>query len=179
MRIEAGTLRGRVLAVPSGARPTGARVRAALLSIWGERLAGARILDLFAASGAVGLEALSRGALEAVFVESGRAATEALARNLELAPAGSARLVRAALPGALDRLAAAGERFDLVFADPPYSWRAHEELLTGVCAILASDGELALEHSRRSGSVERGGGLVRRELRRYGESALSFYVRAA
>ncbi|KAB2963570.1 MAG: 16S rRNA (guanine(966)-N(2))-methyltransferase RsmD [Thermoanaerobaculia bacterium] len=177
MRIEAGELKGRAVAVPPGARPTEGRVRGALLSIWSERLPDARFLDLFAASGAVGLEALSRGALEAVFVESGREACKVLERNLRLAPAGATRLVRLAVPEALGALAAAGERFDLVFADPPYAWTVTEVFLNGVAAILATGGELALEHSRRVRPPESGGGLVRREARRYGESALAFYAR--
>lgn len=179
MRIEAGGLKGRTVSVPPGARPTEARVRGALLSIWSERLPDARFLDLFAASGAVGLEALSRGALEAVFVESGREASRILERNLRLAPAGSARQLRAELPEALGTLAAAGERFDLVFADPPYAWTVTEELLSGVAAILAPDGDFALEHARRVRAPERGGGLIRREARRYGETALAFYAREA
>jgi 16S rRNA (guanine966-N2)-methyltransferase len=158
-------------------RPTEARVRGALLAIWSDRIPGARFLDLFAGSGAVGLEALSRGASDAVFVESGRDALRVLERNLRLAPGGAARLVRGTLPDALAASNSAGERFDLVFADPPYAWTVTEEFLAGVAGVLAPGGELALEHSRRSHPPEHGGGLIRFALRRYGESALAFYAR--
>jgi 16S rRNA (guanine(966)-N(2))-methyltransferase RsmD len=148
-----------------------------LLDIWREKIPGARFLDLFAGSGSVGLEALSRGALEAVFVESGREAQRALERNLKLAGAGAARLVRGALPEALGALGAAGERFDLVFADPPYAWTVTEPFLLAAAKVLAPGGEIALEHSRRSPPPERAGDLIRRAARRYGESTLTFYVR--
>ena len=152
-------------------------MRGALLDIWRERIPGARFLDLFAGSGSVGLEALSRGALEAVFVESGREPQRALERNLKLVAPGAARLLRGALPEALGTLGAAGERFDLVFADPPYAWTVTEPLLLATALVLASGGELAFEHLRRCAPPERGGGLIRREVRRYGETALTFYVR--
>lgn len=151
-------------------------MRGALLSIWSERLAGARVLDLFAGSGAVGLEAVSRGALEVVFVEASRAATAVLGRNLRLAPARSTRLVTGAIPGILERMLAAGERFDLMFADPPYTWTVTPEFLALLAGLAAPMSELAVEHSRRTPPPDVAAGWVRRELRRYGETGLSIYA---
>jgi 16S rRNA (guanine966-N2)-methyltransferase len=153
-------------------------VRGALLAIWGERLPGARVLDLFAGSGAVGLEAVSRGALEAVFVEGSRPAAAALVRNLRLAPARSTRVVTGAIPGVLERLLHAGERFDLIFADPPYAWTATAEFFVVMAGLAGPGCELAIEHSRRTPPPDVAPGWVRRELRRYGETALSIYAAA-
>lgn len=153
-------------------------MRGALLAIWAERLPGARVLDLFAGSGAVGLEAVSRGALEAVFVEGSRPAAAALSRNLRLAPARSTRVVAGAIPGVLERLLHAGERFDLIFADPPYSWTATAEFFVVMAGLAGPDCELAIEHSRRTPPPDVAPGWVRRELRRYGETALSIYATA-
>jgi 16S rRNA (guanine966-N2)-methyltransferase len=175
VRIVAGELARRLLRAPAGIRPSEARVRAALFSIWADRLAGARFLDLFAGSGAVGLEAVSRGALAATFVEADRRVATLLARNLTLAPAGAVVLRRGRLPDELAALAAVDERFDLVFADPPYAFVAYAELLTGCAAVLAAEGEMALEHSARTPTPEEVEPLVRISQRRYGESALSLY----
>nr|MDQ3588361.1 16S rRNA (guanine(966)-N(2))-methyltransferase RsmD [Actinomycetota bacterium] len=119
MRIVAGELGGRRLHAPSGrgTRPTADRVREALFSILGD-VSGARVLDLYAGSGALGIEALSRGAVAADFVDSGRRAVEAIRRNLtELGREGEVH--RRDVLGWLAQ--AAGERtYDLVFCDPPY-----------------------------------------------------------
>lgn len=175
VRVSGGTLRGRVLAVPPGSRPTEGKIRQALFSIWWEEIADARLLDLYAGSGAVAIEAISRGALEAVLVESDRAAHAILRRNLALVPPGSARLVPRPAEAALQDLAAAGERFDLVFADPPYRLQLDEGFLQLCEAVLAVDACLALEHSARVATPPFAGRLVRTATRRYGESALSFY----
>ncbi len=172
LRILGGALRGRRLRVASGVRPTGSRLREALFSIWGPRIEGARFLDLFAGSGAVGLEALSRGARCAVFVESDPRMLRALERNLgELAPEVS-RVWRLRLPGAEGQ---AEGTFDLIFADPPYRFSAYPELLRRAAPWLAPGGELAVEHSARCeipGDLEP---LRRVDLRRYGDSCLSFF----
>lgn len=163
--------------MPRGARPTEGRVRGALFSIWSERIERARFLDLFAGSGAVGLEALSRGALTAVFVERDREAADLLARNLRLASEGAARVVRGALPAAIERLRQEEEPFDLIFADPPYAWTVTEEFLAELAALARPDAELIVEHARRTPPPAVAPAWVRRDLRRYGESALSIYGR--
>lgn len=181
LRLSGGRHGGRVLTVPRNVRPTGSRVREALFSIWGERLEGARLLELFAGSGAVALEALGRGALSAVAVEHEPRALAALAANAEkLGERGALTLLRGTLPAELRRLAGRGVgSFDLVFADPPYRFTGYPALLEGVAPLLAAEGEAAIEHSVRTGAPDDAGGLVRIDRRRYGESALSFYRREA
>lgn len=123
MRVVAGAYRGRRLAAPAGhsTRPTSDRVREALFSILGaDAVDGARVLDLFAGSGALGIEALSRGAREAVFVDSDPRAVAAIRHNLE-ALGVDARVHRRDALSWLGTAADGEEPFDLVFADPPYS----------------------------------------------------------
>jgi 16S rRNA (guanine966-N2)-methyltransferase len=177
-RIVGGMARGRHLAVPPrGTRPTSDRAREALFNTLRAELdvAGARVLDLYAGSGAVGLEALSRGAAAAVFVESDRRTAAVLAEN-----------VRAiGLPGAVIRrltaenyLSAAGadEPFDLVFADPPYATSAGSvanvlSLLIGH-EWLAPDAVVVLERSARDAEPEWPCEIKPIKHRRYGEGCL-------
>ena len=181
VRITGGEHRGRVLSVPPQARPTEGRVREALFSIWREPLeAGARVLDLFAGSGVVGLEAAGRGALRVLCVDRDRRSFPVLQSNRDRLGAALVELRTLDLPSGLEELArSSGERFDLVFADPPYRFSGHAALLAAVAPLLAPDGEVAIEHSvRASLPVEVAsdpGPLVRTDQRRYGESALSFY----
>lgn len=152
-------------------------MRGALFSIWSERVRDARFLDLFAGSGAVGIEALSRGALEAVFVESDRMAVDVLRRNLALVPKTAARLRSCDVDDAVADLVRRGERFDLIFADPPYALEVDESVLEALANVATEDAELAVEHSRRNPPPSEAPGWVRRDLRRYGDSALSIYGR--
>jgi 16S rRNA (guanine966-N2)-methyltransferase len=176
VRIAGGELRGRGLAVPPGARPTEGRVREALFSIWSPRLAGARVLDLFAGSGVVALEALGRGALSALAVDEDPRAVKILQANAAGVGEALVEIRRLALPAGLARLAAekAGP-FDLVYADPPYNFDSYEELLQGLPALLAPDAEVAVEHASRRELPQEAGALTRVDVRRYGESAVSFY----
>lgn len=152
-------------------------MRGALFSIWAERIHDARFLDLFAGSGAVGIEALSRGALEAVFVESDRAAVEVLRRNLGLVPRTAARLHPRDVDAAIVEMAGRDDRFDLIFLDPPYAGDVSESTLTSLAGIASQDAELAVEHSRRNPPPAEARGWIRRDLRRYGDTALSIYGR--
>ncbi|HEX5761117.1 MAG TPA: 16S rRNA (guanine(966)-N(2))-methyltransferase RsmD [Thermoanaerobaculia bacterium] len=182
LRIGGGALRGRSVAVPPGARPTEGRVREALFSIWSERVPGARFLDLFAGSGAVGIEAASRGAARVLCLEDDPRAVRTLRKNVEgLGGEGGERRIavwRVPLPRGLSRLVEQGEPpYDLVFADPPYAFDEYEELLRRVAPLVAEDGEAAVEHSAREPLAEEAAGLTRVSERRYGETALSFYRR--
>ena len=122
MRIIAGSARGKTLLAPRGSRtrPTPARVREALFALVAAHLPAARVLDLFAGSGALGLEALSRGAASAVFVDFDTEAICALRRNLGTM-ASRATVLPIPATAALRRLASSGQRFDLIFLDPPYA----------------------------------------------------------
>lgn len=176
VRLSGGEYKGRALAVPPNARPTESRVREALFSIWRDRLAGARVLDLFAGSGAVGLEALGRGALSALAVDGDLKAVKILESNAEHLGERLLAIRRLPLPAGLARLVEerAGP-FDLVFADPPYGFDAYEEILQGTVPLLAPDAEVAVEHSSRRELPLEVGLLTRVDVRRYGESAVSFY----
>ena len=160
-----GTLKGR------GIRPTTDRVREAWLAAVGVSVEGARVLDLFSGSGALGLEALSRGASEVVFVERSRSALKVLRGNVELLKAGEECRIVAGDAMAFVRRLGEGE-FDLAFADPPYDLGLAEKLLT----LLAEKGfaeELWVEH-RSAESVPSLPGLRQR---RYGETTISTLLR--
>lgn len=182
MRIIAGKAGRRAIKVPKGVtRPTTDFVRQALFSILGQRVEGARVLDLFAGSGAVGLEALSRGASSCVFVDESRAAEQAIAANLRDAGLDGGRVVRSDARTWLRRDAGV---YDLIFADPPYARslidRDHlAELLGGglLRDRLAAGGLLVLEQAaEREPPVAEGLGLL--EHRRYGGSAILLYAAA-
>ncbi|MEA2562474.1 MAG: rRNA (guanine966-N2)-methyltransferase [Acidobacteriota bacterium] len=174
VRVTGGAFRGRGLAVPPGARPTEGRVREALFSIWSDRIENARVLDLFAGSGVVGLEAVGRGALSALAVDDNLQTIKVLEANAALLKDKGIKVRRLTLPAGLSRLTGP---FDLVFADPPYAFEAYRELLAGVAPLLAPDGEVVVEHSTRREMPLEAGPLVRVDVRRYGESSLSFYRR--
>ncbi len=179
MRIGAGRFKGRILPVASHVRPTGGRVREALFDVIGPRLIGARVLDLFAGSGSLGLEALSRGASHAVLAESDARLSRELRRVARELAGGAARVFRLHLPRELGVLAAAGAApFDLILADPPYGFRRLPELLAEASQLLAPGGVLVLEHGEDDAAPDAAGVLVRSSVRRYGDSALSFYERA-
>ncbi len=172
-RITGGALRRRPLAVPPGVRPTASRVREALFSIWRNRISGARFLDLFAGSGAVGLEALSRGAREVVLIEASRRAAAVAEANAARLAQGGVTVLRAELFEGLAKLSDA--RFDLVFADPPYDFVGYEDVITGVAPLLTPAGELAVEHSVRKTLPSVAGELSLDNERIYGESSLAIY----
>jgi 16S rRNA (guanine966-N2)-methyltransferase len=150
VRVIAGAFKGRTLHAPpgQGTRPTADRVREAIFSMLGT-LDGARVLDLFAGSGALAIEALSRGAAEAVLVERDPRAVAAIERNLE--PLGATATVTRSDVLAYLRGAAEGP-FDLVFADPPYdaASRLGPHLSRRLPALLADDGRIVTESDKRN-----------------------------
>ncbi len=173
VRIAAGELKGRRLKIPPDVRPTSQRVREAIFSHWQNRIVGCAFLDLFAGSGAMALEAASRGAARILCVEArlvvGRALREV---SRDLANGGiEVRIAR--LPEGMT--SADLEPFDLVFADPPYDFEAYEALLDLVGSLLTRDGEAAVEHSVRTGIPAHAGDLERVAVKRYGESCVSYY----
>lgn len=151
MRVVAGELRGRKLVAPAGdaTRPTADRVREALFSILGD-ISGLRVLDLYAGSGALGIEALSRGAAAAVFVDSSQAAVTAIRRNLSELGLEAPVQRRDAL--AYLATAAGGDPYDLVFADPPYdsAVRLAPELAELLPPVLAEDAVIVTESNKRA-----------------------------
>jgi 16S rRNA (guanine966-N2)-methyltransferase len=171
MRIVAGEWRGRRLAAPPGrtTRPTSDRVREAVFSILGP-LDGERVLDLFAGSGALALEALSRGAGEATLVERDRAALKALRANVEALGA-DARVIGGDVAAFLDSAAAAGGHYDLVFLDPPYRSGLGREL--SLEPVLASGARVIVESDRRS-PLDIPIPLI--DERRYGDTLIRFHA---
>jgi 16S rRNA (guanine966-N2)-methyltransferase len=180
MRVIAGALKGRRLAPVKGRiRPTAAKVREAIFSILGEAVSDVRVLDLFAGTGALGIEALSRGAAEAVFVEDHPGALRVLRRNLEdLGLTAQAQVLPLPVVTALKKLAARGARFSLAFLDPPYGGGVAADALAALAAadLLAPPAWVVAEHSRRESLPEACGALVRRQSRRYGDTQVAFYV---
>jgi 16S rRNA (guanine(966)-N(2))-methyltransferase RsmD len=179
VRIIAGILKGRRLKPPtwSGLRPTSDKLRETLFNILGPRVAGARVLDAFAGTGALGIEALSRGASHVTFVESERRAQALVAENLARcgAPDGYA-IIRASFARAIETLKAdpAFVSFDIVLLDPPYD-RPPGEILMDAARVVASGGIVVLEHHRRQPCPEAVGALVRSRQVRSGDSILSLY----
>ena len=178
MRIIAGEMRSRKLKAPEGmdTRPTLDRVRESLFSILQGRVRSARVLDLYAGSGALALEALSRGAESAVLVDCAPRACRIVQENiLALGCQDRARLLRMKDTAALERLSRAGETFDLIFLDPPYRMDPAD-----VCALIAEkkllteNGVIVVEHSRdREPRI--GEPLEMYDRRLYGAAGLSFY----
>ena len=175
MRIIAGSRKGHTIHAPKGTatRPTGDRVREAAFNLIGP-VDGASVLDLFAGSGAMGLEALSRGAERAIFVESDRDAARTIERNLDKLRLSGASVIRQDARTALAQEAAAGRRYDLVLVDPPYErWQELERTLAPYLGgVLAEDGLLVVETSSR---VEPELPLPQRTSRRYGAARLTLY----
>ena len=183
MRIIAGSLGGRRITAPPGSdtRPTADRVREALFNILGPPPADTRVLDLFAGSGALSFEALSRGATSALLVDSSRAAARVARQNaaaLGVLDRVELRLDHAET--ALRRLERdrGGSRFTWVFADPPYrdgELAARILRALGASSLLAPDAIVVVEHDRRAEPDPTGGFLVKADGRRYGDTALSLF----
>ena len=178
MRIISGSLRGRRLHAPPGGvvRPTPDRVRESVFNILGQRLDDMTFLDLFAGSGAVGLEAVSRGARRVVLVEQDPQACDVIRRNIaHLGCEDRATLVPRSVELALETMERGGEAFDVVFADPPYSEPAG--LVAGLVArlgrasLVAPGGCLVLQQKRGRPTVEYKG-FSAREPRHYGITSI-------
>ncbi len=184
MRVIAGDARGRRLSAPRGlaTRPTLARVRESMFSRLSVRLDfdGLRVLDLFAGTGALGIESLSRGAGHVTFVESARPALNALRRNLEaLRLAGRARVMKEDVMRAIEILAGEGRRFDLVLLDPPYRKGWGDRVLIRLMEFdLLSDGAwVATEVSRLEAAPASLIGLERVSLATLGDHQIALYRR--
>jgi 16S rRNA (guanine966-N2)-methyltransferase len=191
MRVIAGEFRSRVLTAPNGmaTRPTSDRLRETLFNVLAPRIEGARFLDLFAGSGAVGIEALSRGAAEVVCVERAAPAVKVLRHNLD--QLGIRDRIRVQAASAATFLRSSTAKFDIVFLDPPYDAAEEYEKtlrLLGTTTdhpispdrdrenALLADGALVIaEHRRKERLQEQYGALLRSRLLEQGDAALSFY----
>lgn len=185
MRVIAGTLRRRTLEAPAGlgTRPTSDRLRETLFNVLAPRMEGARFLDLYAGSGAVGIEAASRGAASVVLVERAEPALKVLRANLEkLGLRGGVRVEAVSVGAFLRRVRpeSSAMRFDVLFLDPPYE--AAEEyasalgLLGGAAAGLVTEGAVVIAEHRRKERLEDAYGMLRRvRVLEQGDATLSFY----
>ncbi len=187
MRVIAGTYRSRILKSLKGLalRPTSDRLRETLFNVLAPNISGARFADLFAGTGAIGIEALSRGAAEVVFIENHAPAAALIRKNLDSLGirAGFTVLPVEVLRG-LEMLAskAKGSKsgFDFIFLDPPYAAAAdYERVLKflGSADLLASGGMVIAEHRRKFALPEKAESLRRFRVLKQGDAALSFYRR--
>jgi 16S rRNA (guanine966-N2)-methyltransferase len=179
VRVIAGRLRGRTLNAPPGdaTRPTGARVKEALFSILGD-VSGIQVLDLYAGSGALGIEALSRGAARAVFVESARPALTCLRENLTKLELSEVSKVLPTRVEAVKSQLVSLAPFDLVLCDPP--WRDAERALQALeslagLGVFSSAAQIALEHAAKDSLVPQraAAALVVVDQRRWGDTAVT------
>lgn len=181
MRVIAGKAKGITLETPKGKgiRPTQDRVREALFSILGARVIEARFLDLYAGTGANGIEALSRGASWCTFVDNDPRAIELIQRNLRRAQLGQyAVCLQATLPDALTRLFVTDRPYDLIFMGPPYrGWEAGQ-LFQALrdSGIIAAEALLILEHSPSADLHDEMAGFSRSRVAKYGKTCLSFFL---
>ena len=180
MRIVAGTHRGRPLLGPRGPglRPTADRVRESLFNLLGQFFEGGEVLDLYAGTGALAFEALSRGMRRAVLVDQGAEAARLVAANARaLGFEGAVELLRMPVARALPRLAQESRSFALILADPPYAEEAVEGVLRGVGEgrLLAAGGTLVVEHGRREVAPDSLAGLQRVDARRFGDTLVTLY----
>jgi 16S rRNA (guanine966-N2)-methyltransferase len=175
VRVVAGRFGGRRLVAPPGdaTRPTSDRVREALFSVLGASVEGARVLDLYAGSGALGIEALSRGAAKAVFVDRAQPAIEAIRKNLATLEI-EAEVWRMQAQKALRTASARAEAYDLVFLDPPYRRAAElgRELSEALPAVLAPGARVVSESDRRDVLALE---LPLTDERRYGDTVIRIH----
>jgi 16S rRNA (guanine(966)-N(2))-methyltransferase RsmD len=175
VRIVAGTARGRRLAVPAGegTRPTSDKVRAAIFNVLGQFFDGGRVLDLYAGTGALALEALSRGCSAATCVESSPEASAAIGANAALCGfANRVTVIRRRVADAFPSLPAAV--FDLAFLDPPYS-EGPGAALASLDRVLRPGATVVAEHDKRSPPADAIGALRLLDRRAYGDTGLSIY----
>jgi 16S rRNA (guanine(966)-N(2))-methyltransferase RsmD len=181
LRITGGVFQGRSLVTPKQIRATATKVRQALYNILGSFVEGARVVDGFAGSGALGCEALSRGAAFVAFVESDTEAVLSIRENIERlgfdVQRGAWRVVHLDIERGLRQLAHAEPPFDLILLDPPYRTGEGKKALNAVVeyAMLAPAGMVVIEHDRRTELPPDVGPLQRWKQHRYGDTVLSFY----
>lgn len=180
MRIIAGSAKGRKLISPKGdnVRPTLDSVRESLFNILAPNLEGARLLDIFAGTGALGIEGLSRGAAHCAFVDSSSQSLGIIRQNLTATGfTEKAKLLRLNAPSKLGEVARPGGPFDIIFADPPYTFDKYEKLMAAITDfdLLNEGGIVVIEHAIRGPKIEAPPSLTLSRTEKYGETALSFF----
>jgi len=176
MRITPGKYKGRQIKTPSGIRPTQDKVRKAMFDILGD-IEGLSFLELFAGSGAVGFEAVSRGVKDLTLVEYNRACLLALGKNIESLKAQACEIIPKEADEAIRLLCRNKARFDIIFLDPPYRKDLVKKTLQTLSAydILAPDGLIIVQHFKKDNLPDAPGDLALFRQARYGDTLLSFY----
>ena len=180
MRVIAGKYRGRRLKGPEGLemRPTGDRLKESLFSILSPALSDAVVLDCFSGTGAIGIEALSRGARQVVFIESSAAHCRLIKENLKLCGITSgAGVMKEDVFGALRTLGRKGFQADMILFDPPYDFQPYKDLLEIVFSrgLASPSARVVIEHRRKAALPEKGQNYNRTRVTRQGDKCLSFY----
>lgn len=180
MRVIAGSAKKRRLKTPGDmtVRPTADRVKEALYNILGDRVPQSSFLDLYAGTGNIGIEALSRGAASAVFVEQEHQNTRLIVENLKITGfLGRARIIRRPVKEGLKLLGAEGLRFDLIFLDPPYRNEDIEEALAGIVneSVLNAGGIVVVECGAKRDLPDDQAGLKMVRQEKYGDTMLTFF----
>ena len=180
MRVISGKYRGRRLKGPSGTelRPTGDRLKESLFNILRPNIAGGIVIDTFGGTGAIGIEALSRGAKESVFIESDAAGCRLIRKNLELCGIQTGyRILQEDVFASLRSLARHGFKANIAFFDPPYNWKPYGDLLKIIFNrdLLLQPSFVVIEHHRKASLPESGDGYRRCRVVRQGDHCLSFY----
>ena len=182
MRIIAGTMKGRKLRAPSGLdlRPTSDKVKEALFNILSDQIEGATFLDLYAGTGSIGIDALSRGAPSVVFVENNKHHLQYLKENLASCSLEERAEVFATMASAfLTRAKKSNRSFDLIFIDPPYESKEVEKILPMLEEgdMITDHGMVVIEHFYKKTLPEKAGNLFFLKKYKYGETILSFYAK--
>lgn len=183
MRITSGQHRGRKVIMPAGIRPTQEKVRKAVFDILGD-IEGLSFLELFAGSGAVGLEAISRGAQEVALVEHDRDCLAAIGKNVDSLRPGACSIYPKMAEDAVKIFSKEGRKFDIIFLDPPYYKGSGELSLTkktlqtlSSCDILAPCGFIICQHFKKDDLPDQLGVLALLKRKVYGDTVVSFYVK--
>lgn len=179
MKIVTGNLKGRKIEMPRGIRPTQDKVRKAIFDILGD-LEGCSFLELYAGSGAVGFEAVSRGAIELVLVEVDPQCQAAIKKNIRHLELLACNLYPVEAISAVKRMHKEGRRFDVIFLDPPYYRELTKKTLhaIGEYDILAAEGIVIAQHFKKENLPDNLGVLSLFRQKKYGDTLLSFYRHA-
>jgi len=183
MRIIAGTYRGRKIDFPKtpDIRPTQDRIREALFNVIAPDIEGRKVLDLFAGSGSLGIEALSRGAKKVTFVDNNLKCIKIIKKNLEgIGITAEAEVYKQDAFKAIERLSASGASFDIVFIDPPYYKDLAKKALIKLThyVILSHNNIIVVEHYKKDALPEDLKGMALKKQKRFGDIFLSFYVKS-
>lgn len=176
MQILTGRYKGKVFKVPRGIRPTPHIIRKAIFDVLGD-IRDVYFLELFAGSGAIGLEALSKGAKEVVFVENDKNAVKIIRENLRLLGVSKQKVMEADVLRAIKYLSKQTEKFEVIFADPPYYKELAKKTLKNLFLydILAPKGFIIIQHYIKDSLPDRLGDLILLRQKRYGQNLVSFY----